>query len=158
MVTIWKSAYEGASIVVAPTRFIICRSAPGAVPGRNLTAMLPRKYASPPERVTASAGYGRGGRGASLSRIPVSTPGRVVSEMNVRYRVVESCAVTTPTASVTTVRTPTDLDRNIQPSRSTGDRQETNVTAGAKADRFRRVLDRAALRWPSPVPRRPPTS
>src|SRR5689334_16757478 len=158
MPTIWKSAYDGASIVEAPTRFIITLWAAGAVPGRNLTAMLPRKYASPPERVTTSVADGRGGRGASLSRMPVSTPGSVVSEMNVRYRGAESCAVTMPTASVRTVRTPADLNRNIQPSSEGVVGREPNVTAGVKGDRFRRAPDRAVPRWPWPVPRRLPTS
>src|SRR6187549_3865496 len=62
-----------------------------------------------------SAEYGRGGLGASLSRMPVSMPGSVVSEINVRYRGTESCAATMPTASVRTVRTLADLDRNISP-------------------------------------------
>src|SRR5258705_4837482 len=110
-----KSAYEGVSMAEAPMRSIMMRCAAGAVPGRNFTAMLPRRYGTP-FRLDRSVGYGRGGRGASELRRPLSIPGGVRSEMNVRNPGAASCAATTPRASATRVRTPAVLERNINAS------------------------------------------
>src|SRR5258705_10411564 len=107
--------------------------------------MLPRRYGTPVERLIRSVRYGRDGRGGSATRTPLSIPGDVTSEMNVRNPGAASCAATAPRASVTTVKTPAGLDRNIH---SLGPRQAggINVTAGVTTDRCHTARDRAALR------------
>src|SRR5258705_13977508 len=85
----------------------------GAVPGRNFTPMVPRRYGRP-SRLAMSVGYGRGGRGAPASLKPLSMPGDVRSEMNVRSPGAASCAATVLIASVITARTPAGLKRDIK--------------------------------------------
>src|SRR5258705_5072968 len=106
MLTMVKSEFAGSSIVEAPMRVIIPHRVAGAVPGRNFTAMLPRRYGRPFDRFVRSVGYGRGGRGRSASRRPVSIPGDAISEINGRNPAAGlALAVTVPMATVMTART-----------------------------------------------------
>src|SRR5205814_6344252 len=68
----------------------------------------------PSLRVVRSVGYGRGGRGASASRRPLSIPGGARSDTIARIPGAASCATTLPAASVRSVRTAAGLGRNMQ--------------------------------------------
>src|SRR5437762_2140914 len=103
----------------APTRSIMICCAAGAVPGRNFTAILPRRYGIP-FRLDRSVGYGRGGRGASELRMPLSIPGAAMSDTIARNPGAASCAASAPMASATIVRTPAVLERNIKASNEGG--------------------------------------
>ena len=65
-------------------------------------------------RVATSVGYGRGGRGASDARRPLSMPGSARSDTIARNPVAPSWAMTAPAASVISVRTAAGLERNIK--------------------------------------------
>src|SRR5258705_5971034 len=96
-----KSAYEGVSMAEAPMRSIMIRWAAGAVPGRNFTAMLPRRYGTPVAPMVTSVGYGRGGRGGSQIRMAGSNPGGPMSGTISRDPGAAACGPTTTIAIAT---------------------------------------------------------